>query len=83
MARVGLGVIKQGDKAMFDSPRAGTKFEVLSRAYDFYAGRSPVITSAVKVPNDRMMKEIFYIPALPLLGLVVMLQCRCQTQPAF
>jgi hypothetical protein len=42
-----------------------------------------VIASAVKVPNDRMMKKIFYIPALPLLGLVIMLQCRCETQPAF
>jgi hypothetical protein len=29
-----------------------------------------------------MMKEIFYIPALLLLGLVIMLQCRGQTQPA-
>jgi hypothetical protein len=83
LARVGLGVINEGDKAMFDSLRPGTKFEVLSRAYDFYADGNPVIASAVKMPDDRVMKEIFYIPALPLLGLVIMLQCRCETQPAF
>ncbi|MDA0342396.1 MAG: DUF3394 domain-containing protein, partial [Proteobacteria bacterium] len=67
----------------FEEPLPGTKFEALSNAYDFYVDDNPVVISAVKVPNDRVIKEIFYIPALFLLGLVIMLQRRRQTQPAF
>ena len=83
LAKVGLGVITEGDKAVFEEPLPGTKFEALSNAYDFYVDDNPVVISAVKVPNDRVIKEIFYIPALFLLGLVIMLQRRRQTQPAF
>jgi len=69
-------VISEGEKAMLEEPLPGTKFEMLSNSYDFYADGNPVVISAVKVPDDRMMKEIFYIPALLLLGLVIMLQRR-------
>ncbi len=37
----------------------------------------------VKLPRDRMPKEVFYIPALVLLGIVILLQRRRQTKPAF
>jgi hypothetical protein len=66
------------DEPMFGSPLA----ETLS-GFDFYA-ETPVELAAVEAPADRLpAQEIFYIPALLLLGLVVLLQRRRQTKPAF
>jgi hypothetical protein len=36
-----------------------------------------------EVERDRWPKEVFYLPALALLALVVVVQRRRQTQPAF
>jgi TRAP transporter 4TM/12TM fusion protein len=83
LAMVGLAVVIEEDRARFEEPLPGTKFEGLSNTYDFYDDANPVVVSAVKVPNDRVVKEVFYIPALALLFLVIMLQRRRQTQPAF
>ena len=83
LRKVGLAVVVDGDKALFEEPLPGSKFEKLSNTYDFYDDAKPVVVSAVKVPNDRVLKEVFYIPALFLLALVIMLQRRRQTQPAF
>jgi MYXO-CTERM domain-containing protein len=49
--------------------------KVLGVRMDFY-GDDPVTISSVSVPRDRIFKEVFYIPALLLLGLVVLLQLR-------
>ncbi|MEL6283755.1 MAG: DUF3394 domain-containing protein, partial [Pseudomonadota bacterium] len=65
-----------------DEPLFGTPFERLGREFDFY-GDAPVQISAVSVPNERAPKEVFYIPAFLLLGLVILLQRRRQTVPAF
>ncbi len=83
LSKVGLAVAVEGDKALFEEPLPGTKFEALSKTYDFCDDANPVVVSAVKVANDRMLKEVFYIPALFLLAVVIMLQRRRQTQPAF
>jgi hypothetical protein len=37
----------------------------------------------VQAPRERITKYVFYIPALLLLGVVVLLQRRRQTVPAF
>ena len=64
---------------MFGTPFA----EKLEKAnFDFYA-EAPTYISAVQAPRDRMPKEVFYIPALILLGIVIMFQRRRQTKPAF
>ena len=47
---------------------------MLPNGYDFYAVGNPVVTSAVKVLDDWVMKEIFYIPARLSLGLMIMMQ---------
>ncbi len=65
------------DEPMFGSPLA----EALS-GFDFYA-ETPVELAAVEVPADRLPAQVFYIPALLLLGLVILLQRRRQTTPAF
>ncbi|HUS95170.1 MAG TPA: DUF3394 domain-containing protein, partial [Hyphomicrobiaceae bacterium] len=82
LQRAGVLIEIDGKVAKFEEPLPGSKFANLSRSFDFY-GDKPVVVSVVKMPNERMPKEIFYIPALLLLGFVVMLQRRRQTQPAF
>ncbi len=43
------------------------------RAFDFY-GDTPVIIKRITVPAERMPKEVFFIPALVLLGLIILMQ---------
>jgi len=71
-----------GDTLPMEEPLPGTSYEEQLRGFDFY-GADPVRIVAVERPNDRMPQELFYIPALLLLGLVIMMQRRRQTQPAF
>ena len=83
LAKSGLTFIIEGDKARLEEPLPGSPFEKLSNSYDFYLDDDPVMVSAVKVNNERMVKEVFYIPALVLLVVVILFQRRRQTQPAF
>ncbi|MCR9254996.1 MAG: TRAP transporter permease [Alphaproteobacteria bacterium] len=83
LADQGLVLMEGDDRgAVIEEPFFGTPAESLGQQYDFY-GDAPVVISLVKVPSDRLPKEIFYLPALALLGLVVLVQRRRQTQPAF
>jgi hypothetical protein len=50
--------------------------------FEFY-GDEFVTVDNVQLERDRMPKEVFYIPALLLLGFVIMMQRRRQTVPAF
>ena len=60
---------------MFEEPFPGSKFESLSSAFDFYDD-DPVVVSGIDLPNERVAKEMFYIPAFGLLAIVVVLQLR-------
>ena len=71
----GLLISLDEDKALFEEPLPGSKFESLSSAFDFYAD-DPVLVSRIDLPNERMAKEMFYIPAFGLLAIVVGLQLR-------
>ena len=71
----GLSVMIEDDKALLEEPFPGTAFAKLGEKYDFYAD-SPVVVSATLVPSERMPKEVFYIPAFLLLGLIILLQRR-------
>jgi TRAP transporter 4TM/12TM fusion protein len=82
LARAGLLVAPDGNAAVLEEPMVGTKFFTTLQDYDFY-GDVPVIIQSVQVENDRLPKEIFYIPALLLLGLVIAMQRRRQKVPAF
>ncbi|MBR9842200.1 MAG: TRAP transporter permease [Rhodobacteraceae bacterium] len=83
LAAQGLISYAEGEALRLDEPFPGTPhFESLGNEYDFY-GDSPVIISEVQVENDRMPKEIFFIPALLLLAGLVLIQRRRATQPAF
>ncbi|MEM7056444.1 MAG: TRAP transporter permease [Pseudomonadota bacterium] len=79
LAKMGLNFA--GEPGQIDEPFGGP-FGNLATKFDFY-GDAPVKITSVSTPNERMPKEIFYIPALILLGLVILVQRRRQTVPAF
>ncbi|THD71758.1 TRAP transporter fused permease subunit [Thalassobius vesicularis] len=78
----GLILLPEGDQMFLDEPMFNTPFQEKLSSFDFYADDRVEVISLLS-PNHRMPKQIFYIPALLLLGLVVMLQRRRQTKPAF
>ena len=74
---MGMNVTVQDDKAILDEPLdmnslAGRTLSNL----DFYDPERPVQITAIEVTAERMPREIFYIPALLLFGLVVFTQRR-------
>mgnify|MGYP002651883412 CR=1 FL=1 len=82
VANSGLLLIPDGDTVRMDEPMFGTTTAEKLADFDFYSD-TPVELASVQVPNQRMPAQVFYIPALLLLGVVIMLQRRRQTQPAF
>ncbi|AXI57094.1 C4-dicarboxylate ABC transporter [Sulfitobacter sp. JL08] len=79
----GLTILPDGDTLAMDEPFPGTPFfESLGNEYDFY-GDTPVQVTQVQIENERLPKELFFIPALILLMGIVLIQSRRATQPAF
>ena len=78
----GLLLFPEGDVVRLDEPMFGTSAAEKLGNFDFYSDR-PVQISQVQAPRERITKYVFYIPALLLLGVVVLLQRRRQTVPAF
>ncbi|MEE4236693.1 MAG: TRAP transporter permease [Anderseniella sp.] len=76
----GLLVMPDGDVAKLEEPMAGTPFFSRFQMFDFYADQ-PVQVLRAEMPASRMPKEVFYIPALLLLGLVVWSQRRRRLVP--
>ena len=75
LQKSGLTVVMKDGQATLEEPMAGTPFFSLARQFDFYADK-PVKIARVFTPAERMAKEWFFIPALLLLGLIVLLQLR-------
>ncbi|MGI9523026.1 MAG: TRAP transporter permease [Hyphomicrobiaceae bacterium] len=71
-----------GEAAKVEEPPFTSKFLKKLENFDFIADE-PVVVSSVEVANDRLPKEILYIPAALLLGFIILFQRRRQTQPAF
>jgi TRAP transporter 4TM/12TM fusion protein len=72
----GLTVIVEDGLAKIDEPMQGTPFfESIGSLFDYY-GDVPVVLSTIQKKADRMPKELFYIPALILLGFIVISQRR-------
>jgi TRAP transporter 4TM/12TM fusion protein len=79
----GLSILPEGDTLLLEEPFFGTRFfDELANQYDFY-GDTPVVIDRVEVENDRLPKELFFIPALVLLAGIIMIQRPRATQPAF
>jgi hypothetical protein len=82
LSNSGLLLLPEGDVMRLDEPMFGTETAEALIDFDFYAD-NPVTLASIQVAQDRMPEQVFYIPALLLLGLVIMLQRRRQTKPAF
>jgi len=80
----GLTLIEQDGQLVLDEPFGGTELiqAVSGQEFDYY-GDSPVVITTVEIENDRMPKELFFIPALLLLAGLMMIQRPRATQPAF
>ena len=75
LENVGLLLMIEDGQAKLEEPLPGSPFEHLSRTFDFYAD-VPVEVASVALPRDRMPKEVFYLPALLAIALVILLQRR-------
>lgn len=79
----GLFLMPEDGRMLMEEPAFGSRYESALGRLDFYDPDTPVVLSAVQVPADRWPAELFYIPALGLLLIVIALQRRRQTKPAF
>ncbi len=70
---MGLIVLEEDGIAKLDEPMFGTPVSSDLSSFDFYAD-APVQLSKVQVPADQMPKELIFIPALILLGLLAFAQ---------
>ena len=76
LSDAGLTVNLDGARALIEEPFPGTPyFESLGKAFDYYADE-PVQIAEVWKPAERMPKEVFYIPAVLVLGFIVFSQRR-------
>ncbi|WP_270731866.1 TRAP transporter permease [Shimia sp. Alg240-R146] len=79
----GLTVFAEEDKLLLEEPFPGSPFfGTLGTEYDYY-GDSPVVIAKAEVENERLPKELFFIPALLLLAGLMLIQRPRATQPAF
>jgi len=83
MANSGLLLLPEADRVVMEEPMFGTAASEALIDFDFYDPENPVLLAGVEIAQDRMPEQVFYIPALLLLGVVIMLQRRRQTKPAF
>ncbi|RME15029.1 MAG: TRAP transporter fused permease subunit [Alphaproteobacteria bacterium] len=82
LAAAGLTVHEEDGQLILDEPFPGTPFFRLSQEFDFY-GDEPARLSAVLVENERMPKELFFIPAILLILMIAFIQRPRATQPPF
>ena len=83
LSEQGLSTLEDNGALVLDEPFPGTPFfESLGNEYDFY-GDTSVVISEVQIENDRLPKEIFFIPALLLLMGLVLIQRPRATQAPF
>ncbi len=82
LSTAGLTPIIDQDVVKLDEPFPGTPYFERLGGFDFYAEEAVVIEK-VQSPASRMPKQLFYIPAMLLLGIVIFFQRRRQTVPAF
>jgi hypothetical protein len=82
LSATGLFLMPEEERMLMDEPMPATTYSEALRNFDFY-GADPVEIVSVERPQDRMPQELFYIPAILLLGVIVLFQRRRQTTPAF
>lgn len=71
--KTGLVLIEEGDIVKMDEPSFSSPFAQSLGGFDFYAD-DPVKIKAIQAPSDQFAKELIFIPALILLGLIAFMQ---------
>jgi hypothetical protein len=74
--QAGLQVLEEDGKVNVDGLTWDSKHKQLDKLFTLGDLDNPVRIEAVLLERDRMPKEVFYIPALLLLGLIIFLQRR-------
>ncbi|WP_164659066.1 TRAP transporter permease [Tropicibacter sp. Alg240-R139] len=69
----GLLLLEEDGVMKLDEPAFGSPVASNLESFDFYAD-DPVQIASIQAPTDQPFKELIYIPALLLLGLIAMLQ---------
>ncbi|WP_108879786.1 TRAP transporter fused permease subunit [Anderseniella sp. Alg231-50] len=72
----GLNVLEDDGKVAVDGLTWDSKLKHLDKLFTMGDLDKPLFIEKVLVKRDRMPKEVFYIPALLLLGLIIFLQRR-------
>lgn len=76
LKKAGINVTIENGSAIIEEPFPGTPFfESIGKSFDYYSDE-PVRVADIRKPNERIAKEIFYLPAMLLLGLIIWLQRR-------
>ena len=76
LRKAGLTVVVEDGRAVIEEPFPGTPFfETIGKSFDYY-GDEPVQVAQVLRSADRIPKEVFYLPAILLLGIIVVSQKR-------
>ncbi len=81
---MGFMATQDGGNMILEEPMFGTPISGKLDSFDFYAD-DPVRIAEVKAPKAQMPKELIFLPALLLLGLISMLQmarARKEGEPA-
>ncbi|MFV1531134.1 MULTISPECIES: TRAP transporter permease [unclassified Phaeobacter] len=69
----GLLPLEEDGIVKLEEPMFGTPAQPMLDGFDFYLD-DPVSLTSVQVPSDQLPKELIFIPALLLLGLVALMQ---------
>ncbi|HHK74433.1 MAG TPA: DUF3394 domain-containing protein, partial [Rhizobiales bacterium] len=72
----GLMVMEDNGKVIVEGLTWDSKLKHLDKLFTMGDPDKPLYIDEVLLENDRMPKEIFYIPALLLLGFIIMIQRR-------
>lgn len=78
----GMMFLPEGERLFLDEPMFNTHYQEKLSGFDFYLDERVEVVSVLS-PAQRWPKQVFYIPAIGLLLLVIVLQRRRQTKPAF
>ena len=70
----GLTVLEEDGKAVIDGLTWDSKLKHLDKLFTMGDPDKPLLIDTVLLKRDRLPKELFYIPALLLLGLIIFLQ---------
>ncbi|MEM9043684.1 MAG: TRAP transporter permease [Pseudomonadota bacterium] len=82
LEEAGLTINLEDGLARVEEPFPQTPFfEKIGTSFDYY-GDEPVKVANIRTESERLPKEIFYLPALVLLAVVVLMQRRRRGQAA-